>query len=172
MSTQQKQWGAIIVMIALFAMIAFVTNLCTPMATIIKNQGEISNVLAQIGNYGNFVAYLVMGIPAGMLISKYGYKKTALIGLVIGLALAALGSASNVMAVEGLDIRDQGMALAVVQVFIDLSYIVGPVAYGYAVTSVGYSGSYTAMAVMGLAALCIYLLTCSPLVRGRMTGRS
>ncbi|MBR6446343.1 MAG: MFS transporter [Prevotella sp.] len=85
MSTQQKQWGAIIVMIALFAMIAFVTNLCTPMATIIKNQGEISNVLAQIGNYGNFVAYLVMGIPAGMLISKFGYKKTALIGLVIGM---------------------------------------------------------------------------------------
>lgn len=72
-------------MIALFAMIAFVTNLCTPMATIIKNQGEISNVLAQIGNYGNFVAYLVMGIPAGMLIAKFGYKKTALIGLAIGI---------------------------------------------------------------------------------------
>ena len=71
-------------MIALFAMIAFVTNLCTPMATIIKNQGDISNVLAQIGNYGNFIAYLVMGIPAGMLISKYGYKKTALIGLAVG----------------------------------------------------------------------------------------
>lgn len=84
MSNQAKQWGAIIVMIALFAMIAFVTNLCTPMATIIKNQGEISNVLAQIGNYGNFVAYLVMGIPAGMLIAKFGYKKTALIGLAVG----------------------------------------------------------------------------------------
>ena len=85
MSQQKKQWGAIIVMIALFAMIAFVTNLCTPMATIIKNQGDISNVLAQIGNYGNFIAYLVMGIPAGMLISKFGYKKTALIGLAIGI---------------------------------------------------------------------------------------
>lgn len=85
MSQQKKQWGAIIVMIALFAMIAFVTNLCTPMATIIKNQGDISNVLAQIGNYGNFVAYLVMGIPAGMLISKFGYKKTALIGLAVGI---------------------------------------------------------------------------------------
>ncbi len=84
MSNQTKQWGAIIVMIALFAMIAFVTNLCTPMATIIKSQGEISNVLAQIGNYGNFVAYLIMGIPAGMLIAKFGYKKTALIGLVVG----------------------------------------------------------------------------------------
>ena len=84
MAQKTKQWGAIIIMIALFAMIAFVTNLCTPRATIIKNQGPISNVLAQIGNYGNFIAYLVMGIPAGMLISKYGYKKTALIGLVVG----------------------------------------------------------------------------------------
>ena len=85
MAQKTKQWGAIIVMIARFAMIAFVTNLCTPMATIIKNQGEISNVLAQIGNYGNFFAYLFMGIPAGMLIAKFGYKKTALIGLVVGI---------------------------------------------------------------------------------------
>ncbi len=82
---QKKQWGAIIVMIALFAMIAFVTNLCSPMANIIKAQGDIPEVLAQIGNYGNFVAYLLMGIPAGMLISKYGYKKTALMGLTIGI---------------------------------------------------------------------------------------
>ena len=85
MNQQKKQWGAIIVMIALFAMIAFVTNLCSPMANIIKAQGEISEVLAQIGNYGNFVAYLLMGIPAGMLIAKFGYKKTALIGLTVGI---------------------------------------------------------------------------------------
>ena len=85
MSNQKKQWGAIIVMIALFAMIAFVTNLCSPMANIIKAQGDIPEVLAQIGNYGNFVAYLVMGIPAGMLIAKLGYKKTALIGLIVGI---------------------------------------------------------------------------------------
>ena len=85
MNQQTKPWGAIIVMIALFAMIAFVTNLCSPMANIIKAQGEISEVLAQIGNYGNFIAYLIMGIPAGMLISKVGYKKTALIGLAVGI---------------------------------------------------------------------------------------
>ncbi len=83
MSNPKKQWGAIIIMIALFAMIAFVTNLCSPMAIIVKNDFGASNVLAQIGNIGNFIAYLVMGIPAGMLISKFGYKKTALIGLAI-----------------------------------------------------------------------------------------
>ena len=87
-------------MIALFAMIAFVTNLCTPMATIIKNQGPISNVLAQIGNYGNFVAYLVMGIPAGMLIAKFGYKKTALIGLAVGAAGILIQWVSGLLDVE------------------------------------------------------------------------
>lgn len=85
MSNSKKQWGAIIIMIALFAMIAFVTNLCSPMAIIVKNDFGASNALAQIGNFGNFIAYLVMGIPAGMLIAKFGYKKTALIGLFIGI---------------------------------------------------------------------------------------
>lgn len=85
MAQQKKQWAAIIIMIALFAMIAFVTNLCSPMAIIVKNDFGASNLLAQIGNYGNFIAYLVMGIPAGMLIAKFGYKKTALIGLFVGI---------------------------------------------------------------------------------------
>lgn len=72
-------------MIALFAMIAFVTNLCSPMAVIVKNQFGASNFLSQIGNYGNFIAYLVMGIPSGMLIKKFGYKKTSLIALAVGI---------------------------------------------------------------------------------------
>lgn len=85
MSNNSKQWGAIIVMIALFAMIAFVTNLCSPMAVIVKNQFGASNLESQIGNYGNFIAYLVMGIPSGMLIKKFGYKATALMALVVGI---------------------------------------------------------------------------------------
>ena len=86
MSKQQTtQWGAIIVMIALFAMIAFVTNLCSPMGVIVKNQFGTTNFMAMIGNYGNFMAYLLMGFPAGMCIKKYGYKKTALIGLLVGI---------------------------------------------------------------------------------------
>jgi len=85
MSSQKKQWAAIIMMIALFAMIAFVTNLCSPMATIVKNQFGASEFEGQIGNYANFIAYLVMGIPSGMLIAKFGYKKTALMALVVGM---------------------------------------------------------------------------------------
>lgn len=72
-------------MIALFAMIAFVTNLCSPMAVIVQNQFGASELQSQIGNYANFIAYLVMGIPSGMLIVKFGYKKTALIALGVGI---------------------------------------------------------------------------------------
>ena len=85
MSNKTKQWGAILVMIALFAMIAFVTNLCSPMAVIVKNQFGASNFLSQIGNYGNFMAYLVMGVPSGILIKKMGYKKTAPLALIVGI---------------------------------------------------------------------------------------
>ena len=81
---KNKNLLPILVMIALFAMIAFVTNLCSPMAVIVKNQFGASNLESQIGNYGNFIAYLLMGIPAGMLLKRIGYKKTALLALVVG----------------------------------------------------------------------------------------
>ena len=85
MAQKTKQWAAIVMMIALFAMIAFVTNLCSPMAVIVQNQFGASEVQSQIGNYANFIAYLVMGIPSGMLIVKFGYKKTALLALIVGI---------------------------------------------------------------------------------------
>lgn len=84
-SKKQGSIIAILTMMFLFAMIAFVTNLCSPMAVILKNNFHVSNFLAQVGNYGNFMAYLVMGIPAGMLIQKYGYKKTSLMALIVGI---------------------------------------------------------------------------------------
>lgn len=50
----------------------------------IENAFQVPESLAQVGNYGNFGAYLLMGVPAGMLIDKIGYKKTALAALVVG----------------------------------------------------------------------------------------
>ena len=97
MTQPKKQWAAIIMMIALFAMIAFVTNLCSPMATIVKNQFGASEAAGQIGNYANFIAYLLMGIPSGMLIAKFGYKKTALAALVVGMTGLALEYFSGVL---------------------------------------------------------------------------
>lgn len=97
MAQQAKQWAAIIMMIALFAMIAFVTNLCSPMAVIVENQFGASELQSQIGNYANFIAYLVMGIPSGMLIVKFGYKKTALMALVVGIIGMVLELLSGTM---------------------------------------------------------------------------
>lgn len=85
MAQKKKQWIAIIMMFFLFAMIAFVTNLCSPMAVIVKNQFHASSFAAQLGNAANFIAYLVMGIPSGMLLKKFGYKKTALLAIFIGI---------------------------------------------------------------------------------------
>ena len=74
----------IVVMYLLFFMIAFVTNLCNPMAVIVKNNFAMSNFAAQLGNAANFIAYAVMGIPAGMLLKKIGYRKTALVAILVG----------------------------------------------------------------------------------------
>ena len=97
MAQKSKQWAAIIMMIALFAMIAFVTNLCSPMAVIVQNQFGASELQSQIGNYANFIAYLVMGIPSGMLIVKFGYKKTALLALIVGIIGMGLELLSGTM---------------------------------------------------------------------------
>jgi FHS family L-fucose permease-like MFS transporter len=85
----QKQNGnivGIITMIFLFAMISFVTNLAAPIGVIWKNQPEFegSNFLGMLGNMMNFAAYLFMGIPAGKLLVKIGYKKTALLAIAVG----------------------------------------------------------------------------------------
>jgi FHS family L-fucose permease-like MFS transporter len=85
--TQEKQNGkliAIITMIFLFGMISFVTNLAAPMGIVLKNQFSVSNALGMLGNFGNFIAYAVMGIPSGILLQRVGYKKTALIAVAVG----------------------------------------------------------------------------------------
>lgn len=85
-NNQQKQNYAlpIAMMFALFFMISFVTGLQNPMGVIVKNQFGTSNLLSQLGNFANFIAYAFMGIPAGMLLNKIGYKRTALAAIAIG----------------------------------------------------------------------------------------
>ena len=83
-NSQKTNVIPIIMMFLLFAMIAIVTNLCNPMAVIVKTQFGASNFEAQLGTSANFIAYLVMGIPSGLLLKKIGYKKTALLAIAIG----------------------------------------------------------------------------------------
>ena len=89
MENQGKQGGnalAIMVMFALFFMIAFVTNFASPMGVIAKNQFNASNALSQLGNAANFCAYLFMGIPGGLILRRKGYKFTALAAVAVGFA--------------------------------------------------------------------------------------
>ena len=74
----------IIMMILLFGMISFVTNLAAPMGIVLKNQFAVSNAMGMLGNLANFIAYAVMGIPGGILLQRVGYKKTALIAIAVG----------------------------------------------------------------------------------------
>ena len=73
---------AVVTMCFIFAMISFVTNMAAPFGNIWKGQ---YNWAAMMGNMMNFAAYLFMGIPAGKMLMKVGYKKTALIAMGVGI---------------------------------------------------------------------------------------
>jgi FHS family L-fucose permease-like MFS transporter len=79
---KNTQLVAIITMCFIFAMISFVTNMGAPFGNI---WGEHFPFAKAWGNLMNFAAYLFMGIPAGKMLIKYGYKKTALIALIVGI---------------------------------------------------------------------------------------
>ncbi|MBQ0121583.1 MAG: MFS transporter [Bacteroidales bacterium] len=97
MSTENKNGKlvAIIAMMFLFAMISFVTNMAAPFGQIWKIQYEWAGMM---GNMMNFAAYLFMGVPAGMMISKMGYKKTALVALALGFVGIAVQFISSKLA--------------------------------------------------------------------------
>ena len=83
--TQNKSYALpIFMMILLFGMISFVTNLAAPMGNVLKDQFGVANFLGMLGNAANFIAYAVMGIPGGILLQRVGYKKTALIAIAVG----------------------------------------------------------------------------------------
>ena len=81
---------AIAVMFALFFMIAFVTNFAGSMGVIVTNQFGATKALSQLGTLANFIAYACMGIPAGIILKRKGYKFTALLAVIIGLAGVAV----------------------------------------------------------------------------------
>jgi len=85
MNTENKSYALpIAMMFALFFMIAFVTGLPSPMGVIVAKQFGASNFESQLGFLGNFLAYAFMGIPAGIMLKKWGYKVTALAAIAVG----------------------------------------------------------------------------------------
>jgi FHS family L-fucose permease-like MFS transporter len=86
MGKKSKNVLPIIMMIFLFGMISFVTNLASPMGDVLKNQFGISNFLGTLGVFANFIAYVIMGVPGGIILQRWGYKKTALLAISVGFA--------------------------------------------------------------------------------------
>ncbi len=84
-STKKNNIVPIAMMFLLFAMISFVTGLSNPMGVIIKNQPGIQNWMSQLGNFANFFAYLFMGLPAGLILRRKGYKFTAMAAIIVGI---------------------------------------------------------------------------------------
>lgn len=99
MEKKQKstQVIAIITMFFMFAMISFVTNMAAPFGNIWKTQYSWAGMW---GNMMNFLAYLIMGIPAGKLMQRIGYKKTALIALGVGFAGMVVQYLSSLVGAE------------------------------------------------------------------------
>ncbi len=84
MSQKKSNVLAIGIMFFLFAMISFVTGLQNPMGLIVKAQFGASNAMSQLGNLANFIAYAFLGLPAGFILKKYGYKVTSLAAVAVG----------------------------------------------------------------------------------------
>jgi FHS family L-fucose permease-like MFS transporter len=82
MEKKKVNMVAVVTMCFIFAMISFVTNMAAPFGNIW--QVKYANA-GMLGNLMNFAAYLFMGIPAGKMLVKVGYKKTTLIALAVGL---------------------------------------------------------------------------------------
>ena len=101
-TNKQNYTIPIIVMILLFGMISFVTNLASPMGDILKNQFKIPNWQGTLGVFANFIAYAVMGIPAGNLLQKKGYKKTALVAVTVGFIGVGIQTLSGVFGSFGI----------------------------------------------------------------------
>ena len=74
----------IAIMFALFFMIAFVTGYQNPLGKVIKNMSSGSTVMSQLGTLANFIAYAFMGLPAGIILQKKGYRYTALAAVTVG----------------------------------------------------------------------------------------
>lgn len=78
---KKRNMVAIVTMCFIFAMISFVTNMAAPFGNIWKHNYSWAGMM---GNMMNFAAYLFMGIPAGKMLIKIGYKKTTLAALAVG----------------------------------------------------------------------------------------
>ena len=74
----------IAIMFALFFMIAFVTGYQNPLGSVIEAKSGNNAVMSQLPTLANFLAYLCMGLPAGMILQKRGYRISSMLAVTVG----------------------------------------------------------------------------------------
>ena len=87
--TQKNYLNAFIFLTTLFFLCGFITVLVDSLIPRIRDLFTLTYFQAGLVQFAFFGAYFVLSIPAGFLLSKIGYKK----GIVIGLITMALGCA-------------------------------------------------------------------------------
>ena len=86
--TNQKVLIPFILVTSLFFLWAFVHNLEPILIPHLKKACQLSDLQSALIDSAVYIGYLVMAIPAGLFMKKYGYKK----GILFGLLLYAIGA--------------------------------------------------------------------------------
>ncbi len=86
--SKNKYLFPLIMVTSLFFMWGFVHNLDPILIPHLKKSFSLSNLQSSLVDSSVFIAYLLMALPAGMLMKRWGYKA----GIITGLLLFALGS--------------------------------------------------------------------------------
>lgn len=80
----------IAVMFGMVFMVGFVTMFTGSIGTVVKSQFGASNAMAQLGTAVTFMSYFFMGIPAGVILKRKGYRFTSLLAVSVGFAGVAI----------------------------------------------------------------------------------
>lgn len=87
METKKNYTGAFITVTTLFFLWGFITVLVDSLVPRLREVFELSYFQAGLVQFAFFIAYFVFSLPAGAMISKIGYKR----GIIVGLVTMALG---------------------------------------------------------------------------------
>lgn len=114
--------GTFLMLVGLYFSIAFTTGLNDPFAKVIQSQWDLTTFESQFGNFAFFIAYVLMGIPASIVVGKVGYKhggQIALMGMAlsVGIVLAGGNAHSIGLYLSGMFLL--GCAITVMQVVVN-----------------------------------------------------
>ena len=108
----------LILILCIWFVISFVTNILGPMLPMIIEDYELSLTMAAFLPFSFFLAYGIMSIPAGMIIERYGGKISLLIAFALAFTGAMLFSLFPYYHIVLISLFIIGMGMAMLQVII------------------------------------------------------